>query len=41
MAAERVFYGENSNGVGGDVQSATAQAADGRRVGDGPGAASR
>jgi len=27
MAAERVFYGENSNGVGGDVQSATTQAA--------------
>jgi ATP-dependent Zn protease len=27
MAAERVFYGENSNGVGGDVQSATALAA--------------
>ena len=27
MAAERVFYGENSNGVGGDVKSATAQAA--------------
>ena len=27
MAAEHVFYGENSNGVGGDVQSATAQAA--------------
>jgi ATP-dependent Zn protease len=27
MAAERVFYGENSNGVGGDVQSATARAA--------------
>ena len=27
MAAERVFYGENTNGVGGDVQSATAQAA--------------
>jgi ATP-dependent Zn protease len=27
MAAERVFYGEHSNGVGGDVQSATAQAA--------------
>jgi ATP-dependent Zn protease len=27
MAAERVFYGENSNGVGGDVQSATVQAA--------------
>jgi cell division protease FtsH len=27
MAAERVFYGENSNGVGGDVQSTTAQAA--------------
>jgi ATP-dependent Zn protease len=27
MAAERVFYGENSNGVSGDVQSATAQAA--------------
>jgi ATP-dependent Zn protease len=27
MAAERVFYGENSNGVGGDVYSVTAQAA--------------
>ncbi|MGE5690347.1 MAG: AAA family ATPase [Pseudomonadota bacterium] len=27
MAAERVFYGENSNGVGGDVQSCTFQAA--------------
>jgi len=27
MAAERVFYGENSNGVGGDVQSVTIQAA--------------
>ncbi|MBA2476640.1 MAG: AAA family ATPase [Actinobacteria bacterium] len=27
MAAERVFYGENSNGVGGDVFSATVQAA--------------
>ncbi|MGL6280246.1 MAG: AAA family ATPase [Gaiella sp.] len=27
MAAERVFYGENSVGVGGDVMSATAQAA--------------
>jgi ATP-dependent Zn protease len=27
MAAERVFYGENSTGVGGDVQSATAMAA--------------
>jgi ATP-dependent Zn protease len=27
MAAERVFYGENSNGVGGDVRSVTAQAA--------------
>jgi ATP-dependent Zn protease len=27
MAAERVFYGENSNGVGGDVQSVTVQAA--------------
>ena len=27
MAAELAFYGENSNGVGGDVQSATAQAA--------------
>jgi ATP-dependent Zn protease len=27
MAAERVFYGENSRGVGGDVQSVTAQAA--------------
>jgi cell division protease FtsH len=27
MAAEQVFYGENSTGVGGDVQSATARAA--------------
>jgi ATP-dependent Zn protease len=27
MAAERVFYGENASGVGGDVYSATAQAA--------------
>ena len=27
MAAEHVFYGENSNGVGGDVQSTTARAA--------------
>ncbi len=27
MAAERVFYGENSTGVGGDVQSATALSA--------------
>jgi ATP-dependent Zn protease len=27
MAAERVFYGENSRGVGGDVQSVTALAA--------------
>jgi ATP-dependent Zn protease len=27
MAAEYVFYGENTNGVGGDVQSATRQAA--------------
>jgi ATP-dependent Zn protease len=27
MAAERVFYGENSNGVGGDVMSVTVQAA--------------
>ncbi len=26
MAAEHVFYGENSNGVGGDVQSATDRA---------------
>jgi ATP-dependent Zn protease len=26
MAAERVFYGENSTGVGGDVQSVTARA---------------
>jgi ATP-dependent Zn protease len=26
MAAERVFYGENSTGVGGDVMSATARA---------------
>jgi ATP-dependent Zn protease len=27
MAAEHVFYGENTNGVGGDVQSATQRAA--------------
>ena len=27
MAAERIFYGENSNGVGGDVMSTTFQAA--------------
>src|SRR5205809_624601 len=27
MAAKRVFYGENTTGVGGDVQSATARAA--------------
>jgi ATP-dependent Zn protease len=27
LAAERVFYGENSTGVGGDVESATARAA--------------
>ena len=27
MAAERVFYNENTNGVGGDLQSATARAA--------------
>jgi cell division protease FtsH len=27
MAAERVFYGENATGVGGDVQTATARAA--------------
>ena len=27
MAAERVFYGENSTGVGGDVQMATTRAA--------------
>jgi cell division protease FtsH len=27
MAAEHVFYGENTNGVGGDLQSATARAA--------------
>jgi len=27
IAAEQVFYGENSNGVGGDMQSTTAQAA--------------
>jgi hypothetical protein len=27
MAAERVFYSENSSGVGGDVQSVTSQAA--------------
>jgi hypothetical protein len=27
MAAEHVFYGENANGVGGDVYTATAQAA--------------
>ena len=36
MAAEHVFYGENTNGVGGDVQTVTARARlDGRRVGDG------
>src|SRR5436305_8553355 len=27
MAAERVFYGQNASGVGGDLQSATGQAA--------------
>jgi ATP-dependent Zn protease len=27
MAAERVFYGQNASGVGGDLQSATQQAA--------------
>src|SRR3712207_1674816 len=27
MAAEHVFYGENSTGVGGDVESATGRAA--------------
>ena len=27
MAAERVFYGENSTGVGGDLESATTRAA--------------
>ena len=27
MAAERVFYGENSSGVGGDVQAATSDVA--------------
>src|SRR5207244_13604123 len=27
MAAERVFYGENSTGVGGDVMTSTARAA--------------
>ncbi len=33
MAAEHVFYGENSNGVGGDVQSRDrAGGLDGRRV---------
>ena len=33
MAAELVFYGENSNGVGGDLQSATlAGGDDGRRA---------
>ena len=31
MAAEHVFYGENSQGVAGDVQSATARAACGTR----------
>jgi hypothetical protein len=31
MAAERVFYNENSTGVGGDVMSVTG--ADGRMVG--------
>ena len=39
MAAERVFYGENTNGVGGDLQSATAgRGVDGRHVGHGPAA---
>ena len=28
MAAEHVFYGQNTTGVGGDVGSATAQAAE-------------
>ena len=33
MAAERVFYGENSNGVGGDVQIGDrARGLHGRRV---------
>jgi len=37
MAAEHVFYGENSQGVSGDVQSATATAAaDGRMWAMGP-----
>ena len=39
MAAEHVFYGENSTGVGGDVMSATTRAAlDGGIVRDGAGA---
>ena len=46
MAAERVFYGENSSGVGGDVQSATStRPCDGRLRRDGaaavPGRAAR
>ena len=36
MAAEHVFYGENTNGVGGDVQTATSRPPDGRRVRHGP-----
>ena len=37
MAAEHVFYGENSAGVGGDVESATStRRVDGRHVRDGP-----
>ena len=37
MAAERVFYGENSNGVGGDVHERDrAGRVHGRRLGDGP-----
>ena len=42
MAAERVFYNENSTGVGGDVMSATYRTApDGRRLGHGPAAVPR
>ena len=41
MAAEHVFYGENSTGVGGDVQSATMRSGvDGRHVRDGARSAS-
>ena len=37
MAAEHVFYSENSSGVGGDVHGPTARRRDGRRPRDGAG----